>query len=386
MEKETPVETASAPDATTTQANTEPRSDSIPAPDTTEKAASNPAPNAAAAASAAGAGDEEDSDWEELDEVLDDFNKPKPTTAGKAPAAEPSKPEASAPSAGGDFDEEAFLKQLEADMMANLMGGGNGTGGAGPAVGAEQGAPDLRAQEAAIDKEIDALSKQLQDSGIGAEDFLKQLLSETVAPVTQEQKDSPSGATKTAQEASSGAAEATSAQPESFQDTIRRTMQRMQESGDRATAEATEEGNDDMISQLLKAIEAGAGSGGDDMDLNKMFLGMMQQLSNKDLLYEPIKELDGKFGPWLEENKDKVPAEDMARYQTQARVVREIVAKFDEEGYSDDKPECRTYIWDRMQEMQAAGSPPEDLIANPLTEELKGAGGDGQLPPDCPTQ
>lgn len=65
MEKETPVETASAPDAATTQANTEPRSDSIPAPDTTEKAASNPAPNAAA--SAAGAGDEEDSDWEELD-------------------------------------------------------------------------------------------------------------------------------------------------------------------------------------------------------------------------------------------------------------------------------------------------------------------------------
>lgn len=236
-------------------------------------------------------------------------------------------------------------------MMANLMGGGNGTGGAGPAAGAEQGAPDLRAQEAAIDKEIDALSKQLQDSGIGAEDFLKQLLSETVAPVTQEQKDSPSGATKTAQEATTGVAEATSAQPESFQDTIRRTMQRMQESGDRATAEATEEGNDDMISQLLKAIEAGAGSGGDDMDLNKMFLGMMQQLSNKDLLYEPIKELDGKFGPWLEENKDKVPAEDMVRYQTQARVVREIVAKFDEEGYSDDKPECRTYIWDRMQEV-----------------------------------
>ncbi|GAD99086.1 peroxisomal membrane protein receptor Pex19, putative [Paecilomyces variotii No. 5] len=378
MEKETPVEPASAPDAATTQANTEPRSDSIPAPDTTEKAASNPAPNATA--SAAGAGDEEDSDWEELDEVLDDFNKPKPTAAGKAPAAEPSKPEASAPSAAGDFDEEAFLKQLEADMMANLMGGGNGTGGA-------QGAPDQKAQEAAIDKEIDELSKQLQDSGIGAEDFLKQLLSETVSPPTQEQKDGSSGAAKTTQEASTGAAAAASAQPESFQDTIRRTMERMQESGDRATAEATEEGlNDDMISQLLKAIEAGAGSGGEDMDLNKMFLGMMQQLSNKDLLYEPIKELDGKFGPWLEENKDKVPAEDMARYQTQARVVREIVSKFDEEGYSDDKPECRTYIWDRMQEMQAAGSPPEDLIANPLTEELKGAGGDGQLPPDCPTQ
>lgn len=237
-------------------------------------------------------------------------------------------------------------------MMASLMGGGKGAGDAGLAAAIGEGAPDLKAQESMIDKEIDELSKQLQESGIGAEDFLKQLLSETVSPAAQKQRDGPAGATKTEAEPSAGATGASSAQPESFQDTIRRTMQRMQESGDRATAEATEEGlNDDMVSQLLKALEAGAGSGGDDMDLNKMFLGMMQQLSNKDLLYEPIKELDGKFGPWLEENKDKVPAEDMARYRTQARVVREIVAKFDEEGYSDDKPECRTYIWDRMQEV-----------------------------------
>ncbi|KKA17687.1 hypothetical protein T310_8369, partial [Rasamsonia emersonii CBS 393.64] len=162
---------------------------------------------------------------------------------------------------------------------------------------------------------------------------------------------------------------------------------------------------------LLKAVEAGAAAGGEDMDLNKMFMGMMEQLSNKEMLYEPMKELHSKFGPWLEENRTKVSAEDLARYETQARVVREIVAKFEEEGYSDDKPECRAYIWDRMQEvdrafifltnvlvlttvadyifcpqMQAAGSPPDDLIANPLMEELKGTAGDGQAPPDCPQQ
>lgn len=62
MEKETPVETASAPDPATTQANTEPRSASTSAPDTAGKTASNPAPSAAA-----DAGDEDDSDWGELD-------------------------------------------------------------------------------------------------------------------------------------------------------------------------------------------------------------------------------------------------------------------------------------------------------------------------------
>lgn len=237
-------------------------------------------------------------------------------------------------------------------MMANLMGGGVGVGEASAASAAATGGEDaatVQAQEAAIDKEIDALSKQLQDSGIGAEDFLRQLLAETMAPGAQENQDSTTEAVKTETGAS---AAAPSAQPESFQDTIRRTMERMQESGDRATAEVAEEGlNEDMISQLLKAIEAGASNGGDEMDLNKMFLGMMQQLSNKELLYEPIKELNTKFGPWLEENKDKVLAEDLARYQTQARVVGEIVAKFDEEGYSDDKPEYRTYIWEKMQEV-----------------------------------
>lgn len=58
MEKETPVETASVPDAVSTKANAEPRSEAMTAPDT-GKVTSNPAPRAA--------GDEDDSDWEELD-------------------------------------------------------------------------------------------------------------------------------------------------------------------------------------------------------------------------------------------------------------------------------------------------------------------------------
>lgn len=28
------------------------------------------------------------------------------------------------------------------------------------------------------------------------------------------------------------------------------------------------------------------------------------------------------------------------------------MAKFEEEGYSDDKPECRAYIWEKMQEVR----------------------------------
>src|SRR5699024_1825605 len=127
----------------------------------------------------------------------------------------------------------------------------------------------------------------------------------------------------------------------------------MKESGDKATAAATEDDTDDLLAQLLKAVESGAAGAGDDGDLSKMFMGMMEQLSNKEMLYEPMKELDTKFGPWIEQNKGKgkVPDEEMERYETQAKIVKEIVAKFDEPGYTDKDSKCRDYVWGKMQEV-----------------------------------
>lgn len=343
---------------------------------------------------------------------MDDFNKPKQSKDAQPSASAPGKsePTTTAAAAAGEFDEEAFLKQLEADM-AKLMSGVGAAAAGGPNAEAEAGPSDANTQAVNdfIDKEIDELSKQLKDNGIEPESFLKSLIAESISPSGSKDKDGSGAGTGTGASAGAGTESTPRA---SFQDTIRRTMERMQESGDRATAAAAEDDvPEDLLAQLLKAVEAGAAAGGEDMDLNKMFMGMMEQLSNKEMLYEPMKELHSKFGPWLEENRTKVSAEDLARYETQARVVREIVAKFEEEGYSDDKPECRAYIWDRMQEvdrafifltnvlvsttvadyifcpqMQAAGSPPDDLIANPLMEELKGTAGDGQAPPDCPQQ
>ncbi|KAJ5590666.1 hypothetical protein N7450_004638 [Penicillium hetheringtonii] len=309
--------------------------------------------------------DDEDSDFDELDDVLDDFSKPK---------SQPAPPTAPADSTGSgaapaEFDEDAFLKQLEKDM-ANMMG----------------------------DEGADAFAKKLEESGIPPGDFLKQLLADVMA----EEGGSGAGANAAAELSGANATPAPAAsstsgnnseQPaESFNEAIQRTMERMKDSGNRATeAASTDDGlSDDMLAQLLKAVEAGASGGGEDGDLTKMFMGMMEQLSNKEMLYEPMKELDGKFGPWIEKNKadNKVSAEDMERYEKQARIVNQIVTKFEENGYSDEDPKCREYVWERMQEMQAAGSPPEELISNPLMGEMGGAAA-GAMPegmPDCPQQ
>lgn len=136
-----------------------------------------------------------------------------------------------------------------------------------------------------------------------------------------------------------------------FQETIRRTMERMQASGEQATAAAaTEAGSDDLIAELLKSMQAG-GEEGSEEEFSKLLLGMMEQLTNKDILYEPMKELNDKFPGWMEKNKDKVSAEELKRYQEQQVLAKEIVVKFEEATFSDSNPKDREYIVDRMQKV-----------------------------------
>ncbi|KAJ5749182.1 uncharacterized protein N7511_010878 [Penicillium nucicola] len=348
--------------------------------------------------------DDEDSDFDELDDVLDDFSKPKPAPAPAPAPAATSDASASTGVTPADFDEDAFLKQLEADM-ASMMGGGEPSPGAGGNPADFQGT---------VDQGADIFAKQLEESGIPPGDFLKQLLADVMAEEggggasaeglaaaaaaaglggPAPGSGSGSGSSQTNKSSPAAGAENTDGPAESFNDAIKRTMGRMKESGEKATAAASNEDDmsDDMLAQLLKAVEAGAAGAGDEGDLSKMFMGMMEQLSNKEMLYEPMKELDGKFGPWLVKSKaeGKVSEEDMGRYETQAKVVKQIVGKFEESGYSDEDPKCREYVWERMQEMQAAGSPPEELVSNPLMEDLGGLGaGAAGAPgmPDCPQQ
>src|SRR4051812_41847905 len=99
-------------------------------------------------------------------------------------------------------------------------------------------------------------------------------------------------------------AESSASAEASFQETIRRTMERMQASGDQATAAAAAGGSDDFFAELMKQMGSGDGEGEpNEEEFTKMLLGMMEQLTNKEILYEPMKELTGRFRPWLEKNK-----------------------------------------------------------------------------------
>ena len=140
---------------------------------------------------------------------------------------------------------------------------------------------------------------------------------------------------------------------ESFQETIKKTIERIQASGEQATAAAAADDSDDILAELMKQMQAGAGLDGEgnEEDFSKMLLGMMEQLTNKEILYEPMKELNDKFPDWIAKNKTKTPKDDMKRYEEQRIVVREIVAKFEEKTYADSNVADREYIVERMQKV-----------------------------------
>lgn len=155
--------------------------------------------------------------------------------------------------------------------------------------------------------------------------------------------------------ATPGATSGNKAGEDKFQEQIRRTMERMQASGEQASAAAaSSSGNpDDILAQMLAEMEKGdfGGDFGSDEDFSKMLMGMMEQLTNKEILYEPMKELHDKFPGWMAKNRDKTEKADLERYEEQQRCVKDIVERFERPGYTDDSTVDREYIVERMQKV-----------------------------------
>jgi peroxin-19 len=271
------------------------------------------------------ASDPEEDDLSDLDDVLDEFANTK--IDSKAPAAPTAKAQdapISAPSASGPGrpedmspgallveDEDAFAKQLQKEME-QLLGQG--------------------------------------DFGKQFEDIMKEMSLETGAnPLAADPPSSSSKEGKGNAESSESAAKA----EKNFQETIKKTMERMQNSGDAAGAAAASSSQDDMLAQMLASMgEGGFGGGdGDDEDFSKILMGMMEQLTNREILYEPMKELNDKFPKWMEANSTKVEADDLKRYQEQQVLVKEITERFERKGYSDNNAGDREYIVERMQKV-----------------------------------
>ncbi|EWC45708.1 hypothetical protein DRE_05045 [Drechslerella stenobrocha 248] len=288
--------------------------------------------------------DDDDDGLDELDDLLDEFDTASPPNPLGKLGESSTRKDAKQPSL--DSLDDDFARQLQqgmADLLKEM-----------------EESPEFQTQ-------FDSL----------VQEFDKAVVSEPGGPST--------GARSTTQASPPGMPSSTedgfTEGVDSFRDTIAKTMERMRESGAEIDTEMADSKSDDFLAEMLRQMQAATGQGGSDEDFSKVLMGMMEQLTNKDILYEPMKELDDKFPNWLVENEGKHSSEAMGNFREQAKLVREIVVKFEQPFYSDTSETDREYIVERMQKMQAVGSPPAELLGD-------SAQGEG-LPPDienCPVQ
>jgi peroxin-19 len=156
--------------------------------------------------------------------------------------------------------------------------------------------------------------------------------------------------------------------PASFQDNLRRTMERLQESDEMAGVAATKaDAFDGMDMEALKRVfeemsKGEMGYGENEEAVNDILRTLLKEMSDKEVLYEPMKELANEYPAWLAANRDNISKDDLKRYEQQYQRVREVVSKYEDKDYRDGDEACRAYIMERIDQMQDAGSHPEALI------------------------
>ncbi|KAH3684489.1 hypothetical protein WICPIJ_004539 [Wickerhamomyces pijperi] len=149
-----------------------------------------------------------------------------------------------------------------------------------------------------------------------------------------------------------------------FKSTIADTLNRVKQSGGKVDQSIKDENNDpaklvqDLFSQLN--IEDTMGETG-DLDLSSLLADMLDHLVQKDMLYEPLKDIDSKYPQWLIDNQPTITAEQFQKYHKQSIIIHEIVSKFEEESYRDDSKPHKEFISAKLEEMQEQGDPPKEL-------------------------
>jgi peroxin-19 len=106
--------------------------------------------------------------------------------------------------------------------------------------------------------------------------------------------------------------------------------------------------DESIMQEMMKELEGMMGSG----DMEDLFGGVLNQLVNKELLYEPMKELAEKYPQWLEQNSKTIESTERDRFVKQHQIVVQIVRIFDTVESDEPSAEESQKIIDLMQEVK----------------------------------
>lgn len=155
--------------------------------------------------------------------------------------------------------------------------------------------------------------------------------------------------------------------PGNFEYVMKETMERLKKLGNDIDSKLKNDplgsNPEDMLTQLLAGM-GGDGLGGGDMDMSKLLVDMLEQLSSKEVLYEPIKDLNTKFPDYLEKNKKSLDEFKFKNYTKQYEITNDIVSIFENESYSDGNKSQREQVNVLLESLQELGQPPSELVGD----------------------
>lgn len=157
-----------------------------------------------------------------------------------------------------------------------------------------------------------------------------------------------------------------------FKDIVSNTLDRLKENGTKVDENLMEEkkmGNtDDVLSQLLGQLVDGDGE--DEEGVENAIKSMLNQMSAKEVLYQPMKEMHLEFVQWMAQNGETSEhADKMGIYQQQLGLVTRIVAIYEQDDYEDGK--FRDQVGQLLDELEQLGdSPVSKGFSNPEAAEL----------------
>jgi peroxin-19 len=106
-----------------------------------------------------------------------------------------------------------------------------------------------------------------------------------------------------------------------------------------------EEAGEQMMEDMMAQLE----SLGEKEDYNEVIDGVMRQLLSKDLMYEPTKQICGKFPEWLALHKPNLGDSEYQNYGHQYMTFQKILAVYDTE------PDNFPRLMELMSDLQTYG-------------------------------
>lgn len=293
-------------------------------------------------------------EYDDLDELLDGDQFGYPVTPAEA--------------TGGTNDSKNSVKKLDEGAGTTINDdskqGENDKVHGGPAVLSSLDDSDLKEVVQDLQEEFSNLMKDTSNEDAPDLEKLWQMVQEKTKNAEAHESDS-------------------NLEKKEYRHIMSETLDRLRDNGAKVDSKISEEQQhgkiagtgDDVLSQLLdKFMESNDGNPPDEGSMDDAILQILNQMSSKEILYTPIKEMHEEFRLWMN-NSENLSDPKITTYRKQFELIEEIVFCYEEPDYTNEKyNEKITQLLDELQELgdTPVGKATSDSIVNKVSNSADG--------------